>query len=246
MADSDETTSESTRPLGKGKGRTRWRPTAPRIKVEITAERIANSIKRDSRHCMISEAVKEAAPFASDVRTDVAFIRVRNPERRLDYHYATPKIAVKALVDWDEGIEIEPFTFTIGKATHITRYRGPDSNVSPEERQQRKAERQRRNDKIKRETVATEPDQFASGEHRARLAAAIKDPTLTLGPAIALPPSNGNRNSIPTLVGGRAPARYPQLMSTRKFGLREFGNRYRTQSKQESEPDVTPPASVTE
>ena len=94
-------------------------PKAPRITISVTSELIEHSIKRDSSHCMIAEAIKDTVPGISPPSVDIQTIRFSDPKKRLRYTYLTPRIAQLAIIQFDQGKEPEPFSFQLRKA-HVT------------------------------------------------------------------------------------------------------------------------------
>jgi hypothetical protein len=90
------------------------------LKLIVDEETIDQSIKRDSSHCMIAEAVKAAFPDAQSVSVDVQTIRLSDPTKRLRYTYLTPRIAQVAIIKFDQGDKPEPFEVTLRNA-QVTR-----------------------------------------------------------------------------------------------------------------------------
>lgn len=88
-------------------------PKSPRLKVEVTQERIDHAITRDSRHCMIAEAIRAAVPEAKSISVDLATIRFTDPRRGLRYTYLTPRIAQVSLVQFDRRKKPAPFEFNL-------------------------------------------------------------------------------------------------------------------------------------
>jgi len=82
---------------------------APRLDVQVTQEHIDNAIRRDSGHCMIADAVRDAIPSATWVSVDLATIRYTDEARGQRFIYLTPGYAQKALLQWDDGVKPEPF-----------------------------------------------------------------------------------------------------------------------------------------
>lgn len=97
--------------------------TSPQVKVEVTAEIIAQATECDSEHCMIAEAVKAAFPGSTFVSVDLQTIRFSEPEKHLRYTYLTPRVAQIALVNFDQGRKPEPFTFQLRRG-QVTRSGG--------------------------------------------------------------------------------------------------------------------------
>jgi hypothetical protein len=81
------------------------------IKVVVTPELVERATERDSRHCMIAEAIKEAHPHFRNILVDLATIRWTNPRTQKRYVCLTPEPAAQALVAFDQGEPIEPFSF---------------------------------------------------------------------------------------------------------------------------------------
>lgn len=88
-------------------------PHAPVVKVVVTAEMIAAAKRKDSAHCMISDAIREAIPNAASVASDIQTIRFTDREKGLRYVYITPRMAQMELVRFDQGIESGAFAFQL-------------------------------------------------------------------------------------------------------------------------------------
>ena len=84
----------------------------------VTADVIEASVRRDSSHCMIAEALKAAYPSATFVSVDLATIRFSDPATGLRYIYLTPRAAQEALIRFDQGEKPEPFRIR-GRAAQI-------------------------------------------------------------------------------------------------------------------------------
>lgn len=86
---------------------------ASKLKVHVTPELIGRATERDSRHCMIAEAIQQARPEYRKVMVDLATIRWTNPRTRKRYICLTPEAAAKSLVDFDQGKTVEPFSLSL-------------------------------------------------------------------------------------------------------------------------------------
>lgn len=82
-------------------------------KFTVTPELIDRATQRDSRHCMIAEAIKATRPDWQNIIVDLATIRWTNPRTGKRYICLTPEICGERLVDFDRGNPVEPFTFNI-------------------------------------------------------------------------------------------------------------------------------------
>jgi len=91
----------------------------PRHKIIVTEDIIKRACRRNSRHCMIAEAVKEQIPEATTVSVDLMTIRFSIPKKGLRYTYHTPPVAQDALARFDRGIVVEPITIRL-KNGHAT------------------------------------------------------------------------------------------------------------------------------
>lgn len=90
-------------------------PPAPKIPlVNVTQEIIAKSVRRDSSHCMISDAVAAAVPDARFIHVDIQTIRFTLGEFR--FSYLTPRKGQLELIKFDQGEPIEPFAFQLRPA----------------------------------------------------------------------------------------------------------------------------------
>src|SRR5216684_2749840 len=96
---------------------------APVIKVDVLQAIIEMSCRANSGHCMISDAVKVAAPWAKNIASDLQTIRLTDPQRGLRYTYLTPRIAQNALIEFDKGNDPEPFQFSLRGAHIATSYK---------------------------------------------------------------------------------------------------------------------------
>jgi hypothetical protein len=86
---------------------------ASRVKFQVTAENIKDACKADSRHCMIADAIATQLPDVRNISVDMMNIRWSNPATGWGYIYMTCKPARFALVGFDMGLSIEPFTFEV-------------------------------------------------------------------------------------------------------------------------------------
>jgi hypothetical protein len=108
------------------------RPVAPKVTITVTREIIDAAERRNSGHCMISEAIKASLPGASSVSTDLQTIRWSDKRRRLRYVYLTPQPAQIALLRFDQGVPTEPFTFRL-RGAQVTKLdaTGPTRDRQP-------------------------------------------------------------------------------------------------------------------
>lgn len=91
---------------------------SPRVTIEVTQEIVDASTRRDSSHCMIAEALQRAVPKAQYISVDLATIRFTDMSAGRRYVYLTPRVAQEALLAFDQGEKIEPFTVRI-QGAHV-------------------------------------------------------------------------------------------------------------------------------
>lgn len=83
------------------------------IKVEVKKEHIENSLERDSNHCMIADAIHDRLKWATFVQVDTQSIRFNNKKLGKRYIFLTPPDAQKAIILFDQGIKVKPFSFKL-------------------------------------------------------------------------------------------------------------------------------------
>jgi hypothetical protein len=83
------------------------------LRVHVTEALIDRATERDSRHCMIAEAIQLARPHFRGVMVDLQTIRWSNPRTRKRYICLTPENAARALVAFDQGDAIDPFSVSL-------------------------------------------------------------------------------------------------------------------------------------
>ena len=111
-------------------------PKGPQITLDVTADIISSSRPRDSRHCMIAEALRTAYPAASKISVDLATIRFTDKHKGLRYTYLTPRLAQAALVQFDQKISPPPYQVKL-RGAQVTRAHGYGKKLTPAEHRQR-------------------------------------------------------------------------------------------------------------
>jgi hypothetical protein len=91
----------------------------PGTRVTITPELLERGVQKDSRHCVIAEAIKEQNPHFKQILVDLQTIRWTNPRTGKRYICLTPEVASSLLVAFDQGREIEPVAFSL-RPTQVT------------------------------------------------------------------------------------------------------------------------------
>jgi hypothetical protein len=160
-------------------------PAAPKVSVEVTGEIIEKSVRKDSSHCMISDAVAAAVPDAKFISVDIQTIRFSRGKFR--YTYLTPRKGQVELIKFDQGEEIEPFSFQLRPQGAQTTRSGARTGVKTGNPQPR-----------------TEAQRAAT---RKAMAASTKP----FGPreTAKLVRGSGAQNNVPDVRGGKTPPMAP-------------------------------------
>jgi hypothetical protein len=88
-------------------------PYMRQIKINVGTLDIATAEKKDSRFCMIAEAIRRDYPQLRNVQVDTQAIRVTDRQAREQLTFMTPLQVQVAIVQFDEGDSLEPFTATL-------------------------------------------------------------------------------------------------------------------------------------
>lgn len=100
---------------------TRLHASKKTIRVHVTSEHIEKATKGSSSHCMIADAIKSADKNLRAVSVDLGSIRVTDPKKNQRYIYLTPPIAQVALVRFDHGLEMTPFSFALRSPAQVVK-----------------------------------------------------------------------------------------------------------------------------
>jgi len=184
---------------------------SPRVYLNVTQDIIDKSTVKNSSHCVIAEAVKEAFSGARFVSVDLQTIRFTDPDPKRPYRYTylTPRTAQVALVQFDQGHKIVPFNVQLrGGAIHhiITRSR------KARKEQEEKVTRTSRTNKVDK-----------NGKNGRDAKGTVLPPKKTLLPAR----SGANKRNVPEVGGGPTPPRaalsnVPMRGTRRQFGIRSM------------------------
>ena len=109
-------------------------PIAPTFTVDVTKAMIEHTKARNSSHCMISMAVREAMPQATSISSDLQTIRLSDPDKGLRYTYLTPRVSPASVDRLRSGELPEPFSFKLnGTGALVTKMarKGPYKTPQP-------------------------------------------------------------------------------------------------------------------
>ena len=189
-------------------------------------------MQKNSSHCAIAFAIRDAVPEARHIAVDLQTIRWTNPKRGVRYRFLTPAVAQHSVIipfDQGDAENCKPVTFRM-KPAFITRS-GAKRNHTPDPEQLRGTGL-----KVAQEQPHL-PLNRASGEAALRDvmgedAAVIAERDAALDRAMVAKPSGVKRKrvprakvsatrpdgSIPVTLGGKLPP--VSVLSRREFGLR--------------------------
>jgi hypothetical protein len=85
---------------------------------------------------MVAEAIRAAEPRFNHVSADLATIRFTDPRKGARYLFLTPPLAQQALINFDQGHKVEPFTFLLRRPAQVV-LSGYDSKGKRAPRKQR-------------------------------------------------------------------------------------------------------------
>jgi hypothetical protein len=171
------------------------------MKIEVTAENINQACKKDSRHCMIAEAIATQFPGVRNISVDMMNIRWSDPATGWRYIYMTPKPAQKALIHFDMGLDVQPFSFQVRSGIATPMIIGTGKN--------RKRAHKVRESKITKVTDKTSVQSVGSRS----VPMCVKDAPAASKRA----PATVGKNS-----GGRPKEWHPSHHSLRRFGMLGF------------------------
>jgi hypothetical protein len=90
-----------------------------RLSVRVEREVIDEATRADSSHCMIADAIRAQHPSASRIMVDLQTIRFTDTEKGKRYVWLTPALAQRALINFDQGIPVEPFDVVAARPVQI-------------------------------------------------------------------------------------------------------------------------------
>jgi hypothetical protein len=195
-------TAQATQTAPPAKKHQRYKkPPTPRVTIPVTREVIERAERRDSSHCMIAEAIREAVPGATAIAVDLQSIRWSDPVLRLRYVYMTPPVCQVALVSFDQGLHTNPFSFTLARAQILPM--GP-----PGEREARRQRALARGAPAKQTPPAMPPAAAGGAPGSTKVFVAGR-----------------GMNQVPHVVGGKAPPTGALTNTVYKGKRRAFGVR---------------------
>lgn len=85
------------------------------MRINVTKDNITRACQKNSHCCMIADAVRDRLKWATFIEVDVQSIRFNDRTKGIRYIYLTPTEAQKAIVLFDQGIKVSPFSFLLSQ-----------------------------------------------------------------------------------------------------------------------------------
>jgi hypothetical protein len=95
--------------------------------LRVNAKTIRESTVADSHQCMIANTIAEQIPNAKYISVDTQSIRYTNVKTGRRHIYLTPPVAQKAILAFDAGKPVKPFTLSLNQGVTRKIRRQPDS-----------------------------------------------------------------------------------------------------------------------
>jgi hypothetical protein len=84
--------------------------------ITVKPENVERSCKANSHCCMVADAIRDRFPWATFIEVDIQTIRFNNRQDGKRYIYLTPPEVAKAIILFDQGVKVSPFSFKLQQA----------------------------------------------------------------------------------------------------------------------------------
>src|SRR2546430_2457492 len=88
--------------------------------IQVTQDDIDKSCRADAGACMNARAIKRQIPEAKNIHVDIATTRWTDKYTGIRYTFLTPGPAQKAIIPYDMGLKMPPYTFQLKQLIQIT------------------------------------------------------------------------------------------------------------------------------
>ncbi len=118
-------------------------------KISVNEMDIADAVPKNSHRCMIATAIQRHIPNARHIDVDTGTIRYSDPTTGLRYVWPTPAPAQVALLAFDAGRKVEPFTLRLQRGfSHKMRAHRLDPRKNARSIEAKRRSRQRGTKKV--------------------------------------------------------------------------------------------------
>jgi hypothetical protein len=191
----------------------------PEMKLEITKENYDRAITANSSACLVADAIKEQYPRFSNVKVDVATVRITDKQRGCRYIYlTTPKVA-ETLLYFDQGWpeKVFPKKLRIRNPVRILPITRSESSVKA---------RMAKNATRRAELEAKEQGGEVLTEKEKASLTKLRNPAPKVSRAKSYGPATVEQVGDDVIVRGGVPPKYPKRAAnlldqrTRHFGAK--------------------------
>jgi hypothetical protein len=178
-----------------------------KAEISVLEKHFTEALAKNSSHCAIAFAIRDAVPTARRISVDLQTIRWTDSKRGVRYCFLTPTVAQHdVIIPFDQGEECKPVTFKM-KPAFITRI-GARRNHTPEQQQLRGTGLKVAEEPAPECKPPTKLIPYAGKETE-------KEKRRERRRKISLTKPDG---TIPTTLGGKLPP--VSVLARREFGLR--------------------------
>ena len=95
---------------------------SPEFLLDVTQNNIDAGVERNSNHCVVADALKEARPDLKYIAVDIQTIRATDVSKKERYVWITPRAIQQFIIDFDRGdrSRIKPFKARLRMGQTIT------------------------------------------------------------------------------------------------------------------------------
>lgn len=81
--------------------------------VSVGQEEIDNAHRANSQKCMVHQSIERDYPTLKNIVVDKNQVRVTDPDRNVIYTFDMAPLAKAAILKWDAGEPVQPFSFKL-------------------------------------------------------------------------------------------------------------------------------------
>jgi hypothetical protein len=108
-----------------------------KMKVNVEQEEIDKAKRGDSKRCMIVRSIQRDYPTLKNIHVEKELVRFTDPDRNVIYTFDMVPVGKGAILVWDEGTNIQPFSFTLRHAVVRRRVKRKDGSMKPKANEDR-------------------------------------------------------------------------------------------------------------
>ncbi len=114
------------------------------MKIPVTGQSIADAKQRDSKMCMVADAIRHKLK-AQFISVDIQSIKFSVPKKDTRFVYMTPPDVQRAIIAFDQGKPVKPFTFSLTKPITVEpMMHVPSATIEQQKRARKKYDKARK------------------------------------------------------------------------------------------------------